>query len=194
MRLDHIAYRVSNRRETAQFIKQTFGYVVGTEFDIEFDDGSTAECIVMTPPERTRRRPSPPSKDRPVRLSHMDPPWVLFSPSHDTNYHLAPEIFISDGSKGSIVGDWVEARNGGGVHHMAYSVKNINEIVKKWKDIDVEFLTEEVIDCPEDDLKQIFTKPLNVMGGIIVELIERGHKGFCQNSVKHLMESTRELG
>ena len=192
MRLDHIAYRVKNRHETARFIKQTFGYVVGTEFDIKFDDGSTAECIVMTPPERDRKNPKRLSKTRPVRLP-TELPWTLFSNHHDTDYHLAPEIFISDGSEGSIVGDWVKARNGGGIHHMAYSVKNINKIVKEWKELDVEFLTEEVIDCPEDDLKQIFTKPLNVMGGIIVELIERGHKGFCQNSVKHLMESTKEV-
>jgi len=192
MRLDHIAYRVSSRNETAQFIKQTFGYVIGTEFDIKFDDGSTAECIVMTPPERDRKHPKRLSKTRPVRLP-TELPWTLFSNHHDADYHLAPEIFISDGSEGSIVGDWVKARNGGGIHHMAYSVKNINKIVKERKELDVEFLTEEVIDCPEDDLKQIFTKPLNVMGGIIVELIERGHKGFCQNSVKHLMESTKEI-
>ena len=134
MRLDHIAYRVKNRHETARFIKQMFGYVVGTEFDIEFDDGSTAECIVMTPPERDRKRPKRLSKTRPVRLP-TELPWTLFSNHHDADYHLVPEIFISDGSEGSIVGDWVKARNGGGIHHMAYSVKNINKIVQEWKEL-----------------------------------------------------------
>ena len=56
----------------------------------------------------------------------------------------------------------------------------------------VEFLTDDVIDCPEDNLRQIFTKPLKNLGEIIIELIERGDKGFCQNSVKHLMESSKD--
>jgi hypothetical protein len=30
------------------------------------------------------------------------------------------------------------------------------------------------------------------LGGVIIELIERGDKGFCQNSVKNLMEATDE--
>jgi len=191
MRLDHIAYRVTNRHETAQFLKLTLKYTVGAEFNIEFDDGSTAECVAMVPPERARKHPKRLSKTRPVRLP-TELPWTLFSNHHAADFHLAPEIFVSDGSEGSIVGDWVKARNGGGVHHMAYSVKNINKVVQEWKELDVEFLTEEVVDCPEDDLKQIFTKPIEIMGGIIIELIERGHKGFCQNSVKNLMESTKE--
>ena len=53
--------------------------------------------------------------------------------------------------------------------------------------------TDDVIDCPDDDLRQIFTKPLDYMGGIIIELIERGSKGFCQNSVRDLMNSTKGL-
>ena len=39
-------------------------------------------------------------------------------------------------------------------------------------------------------MKQIFTRPQTLLGGIIIELIDRGEKGFCQNSVKDLMEST----
>ena len=84
-----------------------------------------------------------------------------------------PELFVSDGTEDSIVGEWVKNhRNGqGGIPHLAYKV----------------------IDCPEDKMKQIFTKPLNVLGGIIIELIEREDKGFCQNSVKDLMNSTKGI-
>jgi hypothetical protein len=54
-------------------------------------------------------------------------------------------------------------------------------------------LTDDIIDCPEDNLRQIFTKPLDYLGGVIIELIQRGSKGFCENSVKNLMESTKEV-
>ena len=163
MKLDHIAYRVKNRHKAAEFFR-LMNYEVGTEFDVEFDDGSKAECYVLVPP-----------------IS----PVILI--------REGPEIFISDGSPGSIVGDWVEARGGvGGIHHIAYRVRDINAVVEDWKP-SVEFLTDDVIDCPDDKLRQIFTKPLDYLGGIIIELIERGSKGFCQNSVKDLMESTKEI-
>mgnify|MGYP006407569277 CR=1 FL=1 len=166
MKLDHIAYRVKDRLETAAFFQGMFGYSFCTEFNIEFDDGSVAKCVVMVPPVV---------------------PVTLVREGH--------EIFISDGDAESIVGKWVKARGGiGGVHHMAYRVKDIDDTVEGWKKQDiVEFLTDDIIDCPDDDLRQIFTKPLDYMGGIIIELIERGAKGFCQNSVKNLMESTKEL-
>lgn len=164
MKLDHIAYRVKNRHKAAEFFRLMFNYEVGTEFDVEFDDGSKAECYALVPP-----------------IS----PVVLV--------REGPEIFISDGSHGSIVGDWVEARGGvGGIHHIAYKVRDIDTVVEDWKS-SVEFLTEDVIDCPDDELRQIFTKPLDYLGGIIIELIERGSRGFCQNSVKNLMESTKEI-
>jgi len=76
---------------------------------------------------------------------------------------------------------------------MAYRVNNIDQIVDEWKTLDVEFLTDDVIDCPDDKLRQIFTKPLDYLGGIIIELIERGSKGFCEKSVKGLMNSTKGL-
>lgn len=163
MKLDHIAYRVRDRIKTAGLFNSMFGYSFATEFDVKFDDGSIAQCIVMTPPVH---------------------PIALVPEGH--------EIFISDGDEKSIVGKWVKERGNGGVHHMAYKVTEIQSIVDKWRDLDIKFLTEEVIDCPEDDLRQIFTQPLDVMGGVIVELIERGDKGFCQSSVKHLMESSKD--
>ena len=164
MKLDHLAFRVTDRHRTVEFIKRSFGYTVGTEFDIKFDDGSTTECLALVGPVI------------PV-----------------TMINDGPEIFVSDGSPDSIVGKWVEERGRGGIHHMAYRVKDIDETVKEWKENGVEFLTEDVIDCPDDKLRQIFTKPLDEMGGVIIELIERGDKGFCQNSVKNLMESTKEV-
>ena len=164
MKLDHVAYRVKDRHKTALLIEGMLGYAFNTEFDVEFDDGSVAKCIVMIPPVN---------------------PIVMVREGH--------EIFISDGDEKSIVGKWVKERGSGGVHHMAYKVTEIQSIVNKWRDLNIDFLTEDVIDCPDDDLKQIFTKPLEEFGGVIIELIERGAKGFCQNSVKDLMNSTKGL-
>ena len=166
MKLDHIAYRVKDRHEAAKFFRLMFNYDIGTEFDVEFDDGSKAECYVLVPPIN---------------------PSILV--------REGPEIFISDGSPGSIVGDWVESRSGiGGIHHIAYKVRDINVVVDEWKKQGVvEFLTDDVINCPDDNLRQIFTKPLAYVGGIIIELIERGSKGFCEKSVKDLMNSTKGL-
>ena len=65
--------------------------------------------------------------------------------------------------------------------------------MERWKAHGIEFLTENIIDCPEDDMRQIFTKPIDYLGGIIIELIDRGDKGFCQNNVKNLMNSTKGL-
>ena len=165
MKLDHIAYRVKDRHEASRFFQSMFGYEVGTEFDVEFDDGSKAECYALVPP--------------------------IISP---VMIREGPEIFISDGSTGSVVGDWVEARGGvGGIHHIAYKESDIDQVVNEWKKRDVEFLTDNIIDCPDDKLRQIFTKPLDYLGGIIIELIERGSKGFCEKSVKDLMNSTKGL-
>ena len=166
MKLDHIALRVADRHKAVNFFQSMLNYEVGAEFDIDFDDGSKAECYALIPPLL---------------------PIVLV--------REGPEIFISDGTPGSIVGDWVEARGGvGGVHHIAYKVKDIDSIVNNWRSKGtVEFLTDDIIDCPDDDLRQIFTKTLDYMGLIIIELIERGSKGFCQNSVRDLMNSTKGL-
>ena len=162
MRLDHIAYRVTDRHKAAEFLKTTLNYKTVTEFEIKFDDESTAECLVLEPAAGAR--------------------------------HISPEIFVSNGTADSIVNKWVQERGGtGGIHHMAYQVLHIEDKVKEWKDKGVEFLTENVINCPDDDMKQIFTKPLPELGNIIIELIERGDKGFCQNNVQNLMESTKNL-
>ena len=106
MRLDHIAYRVENRRKTAAFFTEAFGYTTGTEFQIEFEDGSTADCLALTPPE-----------DRHSLPSYWTHHALMYNPTSSradrsastvhAEFHAPPEIFVSDGSEGSIVGDWV---------------------------------------------------------------------------------------
>ena len=66
---------------------------------------------------------------------------------------------MSDGPKGSIVGDWVAERGGiGGVHHIAYQVEDVEATMKEWKDKGyAEFYSDEPMTCP--GLVQVFTKP-----------------------------------
>ena len=153
MRLDHIAYRVKDRYKTAKFFEDTMKYEIETEFKIDFDDGTNADCLVLQ------------SKD-------------------------LPELFISDGKVGSIVGDWVKEK-GGGVHHLAYQVDDVEKTMNEWKDKGyVEFLTEKPLVCEDPKLTQVFTKPLELTG-VIYELIERDTQGFCEKNTKKLMESTK---
>lgn len=48
MKLDHIAYRVSDRKAAADFICAAFSFSVVDEFDLSFDDGSTTKCIALS--------------------------------------------------------------------------------------------------------------------------------------------------
>ena len=154
MRLDHIAYRVRDRRETAQFFINTMKYKIETEFKIDFEDGTNADCIVLQ------------SKD-------------------------LPELFISDGKVGSIVDDWVEERKGGGVHHLAYHVDDVEKTMNEWKGKGYgEFLTEKPLVCEEPKITQVFTEP-SELTGVIYELIKRDSQGFCEKNTKKLMESTK---
>ena len=183
MRLDHIAYRVKDRVKTAKFFEEAFGYSVGTEFQISFDDGSTADCLALVPPE--------------VRSPDTSL-WSYFinlqTPKHylHCEFHAPPEIFVSDGVEGSIVGDWVAERGGvGGVHHIAYQVDDVWATMKEWKDKGyAEFYSEEPFTCEDPDLVQVFTKP-SELTGVMYELISREGDGFCTDSVKKLMESTK---
>lgn len=47
MKLDHIAYRVSDREATAEFICNEFGYCVADEFNLKFADGSTTKSYAL---------------------------------------------------------------------------------------------------------------------------------------------------
>lgn len=191
MRLDHIAYRVNNKEKTAQFFIDAFGYKVQQEFQIEFDDGSKANCIALEPSEKIDT-PMTPVKDSWSVICQVPFVGENMSMLLEQEYHLPPEIFVSDGSPGSIVGDWVAARNGiGGVHHMAYQVDSVEETMKEWKEKGyAEFTSVDPLTCP--GLTQVFTKP-SVLTGVIYEFIERGEQGFCKDNVKQLMESTKDV-
>ena len=123
MRLDHIAYRTRDRRKTSEFFEKAFGYIISTEFQIEFDDASKADCLVLVPPEN---RPRKTFKWIMPQLQYE--PSILNSDVEDRNsavkmeYHAPPEIFVSDGGEGSIVADWGEERGGVDQPHHAQSV------------------------------------------------------------------------
>lgn len=174
MRLDHIAYRVADRYKTTKFFVEAFGYHIQQEFTIDFGKGQTAQCIALEPPEK------------------LKPfiPWII--PQDFIQYHLPPEIFVSDGSQGSIVGNWVANRGGiGGIHHIAYQVDDVVAIMNEWKTKGyAEFSSEEPMVCP--GLTQVFTKPSDLTG-VIYEFIKRDEFGFCAENVKQLMESTKEF-
>ena len=183
MRLDHIAYRAKDRRRTADFFFRAFGYKIGTEFQIEFDDKSKADCLALVPPE----------------VRHPDTGlWTYFSLQAapyepiKAEYHAPPEIFVSDGGLGSIVGDWVVERGGvGGIHHIAYQVEDVEGVMNEWKEKGyAEFYSEKPITCEDPDLTHVFTKP-SELTGVIYEFISREGVGFCKDSVKKLMESTK---
>jgi len=183
MRLDHIAYRVANREVTAQFFIKCFGYRIAEDlpdgFQIEFEDNSQARCYVLLPPEEL----------------DMNTPWLhlgVFADGEKQEYHKPPEIFVSEGSAGSIVEDWVNKRDGvGGIHHLAYQVESVADKMKEWKEKGyAEFTTAEPLTCP--GLSQCFTKP-SALTGVIYEFIERETVGFCKDNVKDLMNSTKGI-
>ena len=119
MRIDHIAYGVKNINETVEFFQEVLGYKQAKEFKISFGfgDNSTARCIVLDPPEKIRHMP--------YEFVHAGV-WDL---------HLAPEIYVIDGSSDSTVGKWVTERNGiGGIHHIAYQVASVKDTMAEWKE------------------------------------------------------------
>jgi len=183
---DHVAFRVPNKEKTVKFFMECFGYRIAEDlpngFDIKFEDDSTANCIVLLPPEKTSNTL----------------PWSTHLIDIETgvkqDYCLPPEIFISEGSPGSIVDEWVKNRQkfgGGFLHHIAIRVQSVEQTMKEWKEKGyAEFTTNEPLSC--DGLKQVFTKP-SELTGIIYELIERDKQGFCKDNVKDLMNSTKNL-
>ena len=107
MRLDHIAYRSKDRHKTAKFFEDAFGYKVGTEFQIKFDDGGRADCMALVPPENR-----PEYTDLWTMSTHIY--FNEYETENEMEYHAPPEIFVSDGPEGTIVGDWVADRGGVG--------------------------------------------------------------------------------
>lgn len=185
MRLDHIAYRVKDRRETANFLQKCLGYTLGTEFEIEFSDNTKAKCLALLPPEDRH----PEVAEWEVLLADAPEGKVKKSSMDFHPYHAPPEIFVSDGPAGSIVGDWVE-ENGPGVHHIAYQVEDVEAAMNQWIiDGYAEFYSKRPLQC--EGLVQVFTKP-SELTGVIYELINRTGDGFCEENVKGLMESTKK--
>lgn len=190
MRIDHIAYRVKDRHKTANFFMEVLHYklaegkgLVNGGFNLKFPDGSTTDCLVLEPPEKVTNALWSHVEFPNGHANHLDKP---------VTYHLAPEIFISDGEPGSIVGDWVAARgNIGGIHHIAYQVESVANTMEKWKEAGyAEFCSDKPMVCP--GLTQIFTKP-SELTGVIYELIEREDQGFCKENVIDLMSSTKGI-
>ena len=156
MRLDHIAFRVLDRDAAVAFTR-LLGFELEEEFQIDFSDGSQAKCVAMRPPEKKVKKQ----------------PWTMFR-SGQYEYHLAPEMFVSEGEPDSIVGDWVRHRENGGIHHIAFQIQSLDklrETVDQWREAGVKFTSDEIMACPDDELHQIFTEPIDVIGGIIIELI-----------------------
>ncbi|MFO0807196.1 MAG: VOC family protein [Gemmataceae bacterium] len=174
MRIDHIAFRVKDRQATVRFLSEALGYKVQQEFPILFNDEGTdrAMCTALEPPEKL---------DSPA-------PWVMSVPGNDQEYHIPPEIFVSEGTPGSIVDDWVK-KNGPGIHHIAIQVDSVADTMAEWRSKGwAEFSTDAPLHC--EGLTQVFTKP-SALTGVIFEFIERGTFGFCKENVKALMESTK---
>lgn len=187
MRLDHIAYRTKDRKKTAQFFIEAFGYKIQKEFQLDFGDGTFADCIALEPPEKLTA--NMPWTHQLIGLCKDEGPGLtekLFT------YHLAPELFISDGTPGSIVGDWVAKRDGiGGIHHIAYQTDDVESTMREWKAKGyAEFTSDKPMVC--EDLTQAFTKPSSLTN-VIYEFIKRDKFGFCGENIKALMESTKGL-
>ncbi len=186
MRLDHIAYRVLDRDTTVRFFRDAFGYKEQSEFDIKLEDGTTARCKALEPPEKFL---SP----LPLTVDYSYEPHFL-SHGLSLEYHMPPEIFVSDGPKNSLIHKWVMqwGHGIGGVHHMAYQVTSVKETMRLWLENGwAEFLSAEPLSC--DDLDQVFTRP-SPHTGVIYEFIERkGQHGFCKENVARLMSSTGKL-
>ncbi len=130
-----------------------------------------------------------------MRDTNPNQEWVTGNDYNniEINYHLAPEIFVSDGPAGGLIDNWVNKwGNGiGGVHHMAYQVDDVKAKMQEWLDKGWLFLSDEPMKC--EDLTQVFSKP-HPLTGIIYEFIERkGQRGFCRDNVAKLMGSTKDL-
>lgn len=190
MRLDHIAYRVARgkRDEAAKFFIDAFGYKQqGNPFEIYFDDEhkEKAMCVALEPPEKTVVWSWDDVKEK---LNIFDILWA--HKFYGIEYHMSPEVFISEGSPGSIVDEWVKSRGGvGGIHHLAYQTNDVAAEMKRFQDNGwLEFSSEVPLTCP--GITQVFSKP-NVLG-VVIEFINRtGDVGFCKENVKNLMLASR---
>lgn len=177
-RIDHIAYRVADRNETAKFLSMAFGYTIADEFDIHFENDEKARCLVLQG-----------EPDVPPRIIHHDIYPIPGFDKYSIERHAPPDLFVSDGTPNSIVGRWVAQRNNtGGIHHIAYEVDDVLTTMNDWKARRLAtFTTDLPITCT--GLTQCFTNP-HPLTNIIYEFIKREKQGFCKENVKQLMQST----
>lgn len=170
-RIDHIAFRTSNREKSVEFFQKAFGYKIQKTFDVVFNADDKAICTALEPPEKI-------NNELPFFMPFMFGDLKV-------DYHLAPELFISEGGK--IVSDWVK-KNGSGIHHIAICVPSVKEIMKEWKEKGLaEFSSDEPFNC--DGLTQVFTREIPLLG-VVLEFIEREKYGFCEKNVANLMKSS----
>jgi catechol 2,3-dioxygenase-like lactoylglutathione lyase family enzyme len=189
MRLDHVAYRVKDREKASKFFQDCFGYKFVGTYNLTFEDGSTTEFNMLAPPEERH-----PNVANWTYKALMNVQYT--QESIKAEFHAPPEIAVSDGPPGSIVGDWVAETNGGngGIHHIGYEVEDVAAVMKEWQEKGYcEWYSEEPLVDEEAGLVQVFSKPTELTG-LIYELIKRGkdNKGFSVKNVKRLMESTRK--
>ena len=107
-----------------------------------------------------------------------------------------PVIVISEGLDDESIVEKYCKKFGSRVHHLAYSVKDIEKIVEIQKGRGIEFTSESIIGSEEEGIKQIFTMPTKTSNHII-EYIQRfgDFDGFFSPSnVADLMLSTEKLG
>ena len=111
---------------------------------------------------------------------------------HDT----LPVIVVSEGlTHDSVVEKYVE-KYGGRIHHLAYLVKDIDEVVRIQRDRGIKFTTDYIIGSEDEGIKQIFTLPTESANHII-EYVQRfgDFDGFfTPSNVGALMKSTEKLG
>lgn len=185
IRLDHIAYRVRDRDAAVKFFQEAFDFKIQDEFEIDLEDGSKAKCMSLEPSEKILPSAS-------FECISFIPVGAML-PQAKIVYHMAPEIFVSSGPKGSLIDNWVNewGRGIGGVHHLAYQVEDARAKMLEWQSKGWLFTTKDVLEC--EDLTQVFSLP-NPYTGIIYEFIERkGQRGFCKANVGKLMSSTKDL-
>jgi methylmalonyl-CoA/ethylmalonyl-CoA epimerase len=102
-------------------------------------------------------------------------------------------IFVDQGlDEQNVITKWVD-RNGGGLHHMAYLVENIEAAADGLREDGMVFTTDSVVDTG-GGLKQLFSHPHPVTG-VITEIIERYKEDvyFVQQNVLQLIKSTEKF-
>lgn len=130
---------------------------------------SFAKCIVLSPSEKPKVNEKLSSYIRVLKAN----PESIFSEREIEDekyveYHIPPNIFVLDGNENSEINNWVKKRsNLGGIHHIAFQVKNLKKIIntleeKKYVELSYTSLLK---------FNRIFTKP-NKFTGLIYEFIE----------------------